>query len=143
VGQLRGHTGKKRRYSVLARFKGNNTRRPLFSIFFCVCWHGTSSETKFSLENFRAAKLVVLVSDCKRQSSNSRGNIPPPPLTSFERFQPERACLVVSTVALCDAKPVWRLATRDPLRAAAVAVMATPTEGNDDGVNLFNIQQFH
>jgi hypothetical protein len=40
-------------------------------------------------ENIRAAKLVVLLSDCKRQSSNSRGNILPPPLTSFERFQPE------------------------------------------------------
>jgi hypothetical protein len=30
--QLRDHTGKKRRY--LARFKGNNTRRPLF---FSAC----------------------------------------------------------------------------------------------------------
>jgi hypothetical protein len=36
-----------------------------------------------------------------------------------------------------------RLATRDPLRAAAVAIMATPTEENDDGVNLFNIQQLN
>jgi hypothetical protein len=27
----------------------------------------------------------------------------------------------------------------DPLRAAAVAIMATSTERNDDGVNLFNI----
>jgi hypothetical protein len=36
-----------------------------------------------------------------------------------------------------------RLTTRDPLRAAAVAIMATPTEGNDDGVNLFIIQQLN
>jgi hypothetical protein len=36
-----------------------------------------------------------------------------------------------------------RLTTRDPLRAAAVAIMATPTEGNHDGVNLFNIQQLN
>ena len=36
-----------------------------------------------------------------------------------------------------------RLATRDPLRAAAVVIMVTPTEGNDDGVNLFNTQQLN
>jgi hypothetical protein len=73
--------------AILARFKGNNTRRPLF---FSACV-GMILETTFPLENFRAAKLVVLLSDCKRQSSNSWGNILPPPLTSFERFQPESA----------------------------------------------------
>jgi hypothetical protein len=30
--------------------------------------------------------LVVLLSDCKWQSSNSRGNISPPPVTYFERL---------------------------------------------------------
>jgi hypothetical protein len=70
---------------ILARFKGNNTRRPLFfSACVGMAWHGTSKQ------HFRSKKFATRswwscsVSDCKRQSSNSRRNILPPPLTSFE-----------------------------------------------------------
>jgi hypothetical protein len=83
----RDHTGYRQKAEILARFKGNNTRRPpLFSA--CV---GMIRVNNISARKFRAAKLVVLLSDCKRESGNSRGNIPPAPLTSFERFQPESA----------------------------------------------------
>jgi hypothetical protein len=52
----------------------------------------------------RATKLVVLLSDCKRESGNSRGDIPPPPLRDLFRAISAGECLVVSTVALCGAK---------------------------------------
>jgi hypothetical protein len=98
---VRDHTGKTRRYWVV--LKEIIRAAPCF---FCVCWHSTRKQ-HFRSFFFRAAELVVLLSDCKRQSSNSRGNkVPPPPLTSFERFQISAGeCLVVSTVALCGAKP--------------------------------------
>jgi hypothetical protein len=105
--QLRDHTGKKRRYWLVSRFKGNNTRRPLF---FSAC---VGIGTMVLVNNISARKNSrrevggpAQFSDCKRQSSNSRGDILPPPLTSFElRAISAGECLVVSTVALCGAKP--------------------------------------
>jgi hypothetical protein len=57
-----------------------------------------------SAQKIRDAKLVVLLSDCKRQSSNSRGNIASAPTLDFFRVISAGECLVVSTVALCGAK---------------------------------------
>jgi hypothetical protein len=59
------------------------------------------------LVNFRAAKLVVLLSDCKRQSSNSRGNILPPPL-ALDFFRVTSASRGVLSSKHCG--PVWRQA---------------------------------
>jgi hypothetical protein len=60
---------------ILARFKGNNTRRPLFfsacAPWCTVCWHGTSKQhTTPPPEKTRAAKLVVdLLSDQRLQAA--------------------------------------------------------------------------
>jgi hypothetical protein len=98
-------TGQKPKAAVLARFKGNNTRRPLFfsACVGMVLAQAVSSKqhSRFPLEKNRAAKLVVLLSDFKRQSSNSQltGEHPTPTLDFFRAISAGE-CLVVSTVAL-------------------------------------------
>jgi hypothetical protein len=67
----------------------------------------------------RAAGL--LLSDCKRQSSNSQltGEHPTPTLDFFRAISAGE-CLVVSTVALCGAKPNSELTNAIGLSSAAV-----------------------
>jgi hypothetical protein len=73
--------------AILARFKGNNTRRPLF---FSACV-GMILVNNISARNKSRREVGGPAQRLQRQSSNSRGDILPPPLTSFERFQPESA----------------------------------------------------
>jgi hypothetical protein len=54
----------------LARFIGSNTRTVLF--FWSVCRHVTQKKHFRSKKN-RAANLVVLLSDCKRESGSESG----------------------------------------------------------------------
>jgi hypothetical protein len=85
--------------TILARFKGNNTRRPLF--FFCVCWHGTSKQ-HFRSKNSRregggpAQRLRAAAEQLTGEHSTP----------TFDFFS-AGVCLVVivSNVALCGAKP--------------------------------------
>jgi hypothetical protein len=92
----------------LAGFIGSNTRTALF---FCACV-GMSLTNNISARNFRAAKFVVLLSDCKWESGSesgcrhARGHTPPPLPHTLDLFRAISAeeCLVVSTVALCGTK---------------------------------------
>jgi hypothetical protein len=62
-----------------------------------------------SARKFRAAKLVVLLSDCKRESGSEigRGDTGEHPTSILDFFRAISAgeCLVVSILALCGAKP--------------------------------------
>jgi hypothetical protein len=53
---------------VLARFKGNNTRRPprfFLHVLVGMVLVNSKQQMAFPLEKNRAAKVVVLLSDCK------------------------------------------------------------------------------
>jgi hypothetical protein len=54
----------------LARLKAANVR---CALFFCAYVGISQAKTTIPLENFRAAKLVVLLSDCKWESGSESG----------------------------------------------------------------------
>jgi hypothetical protein len=63
--------------------------------------------------------VVLLLSDCKRESGNSRGNIPPPTLDFF-RATSAGECLVVITAALCGTNQAQ---LTDAIRPSSAAVV--------------------
>jgi hypothetical protein len=55
---------------IIGSFKSNQCApRPVFFARVSAC----HKQTTFPLENFRAAKLVVLLSNCKRESGSESG----------------------------------------------------------------------
>jgi hypothetical protein len=85
--QLRDHTGKKRRYWILARFKGSNTRRPLF---FSACV-GMVLVNNISARKYSRREVGGPAQRLQAAVEQLTGEHSTPPLTSFERFQPESA----------------------------------------------------
>ena len=72
--QLRDHTGKKQKAEMLARFKGSNARSGSAPFFLgCALAPGTCKRHLLPLEDFRATKLVVLLSTCERESGSGSG----------------------------------------------------------------------
>jgi hypothetical protein len=57
---------------LMAHFQANNARS---APFLCVCvgMSLVNNISKFPLEKFRAAKLVVLLSHCERESGSESG----------------------------------------------------------------------
>jgi hypothetical protein len=86
-------TGKKRRYWLVLKEIVRAARCPLFfsSCVGMVLVITSKQHFRSKISRREFGGPAQRLSDCKRQSSNSRGNILPPPLTSFERFQPESA----------------------------------------------------
>jgi hypothetical protein len=68
---LRDHTGKKRKYWLVLKKAMRNARSaPFFFGCATLAWH---LQTAFPLEKFRAAKFVVLLSTCERESGSGSG----------------------------------------------------------------------
>jgi hypothetical protein len=74
--------------AILARFKGNNTRRPLF---FPACV-GMALANDISARKISRREVGGPAQRLQAAVEQLTGeHIPPPPLTSFERFQPKSA----------------------------------------------------
>jgi hypothetical protein len=68
--QLRAARSHRQKAEILARFKESNARS---APFFLVCVGMALVNNISGLENFRAAKLVVLLSTCERESGSESG----------------------------------------------------------------------
>jgi transposase len=92
--QLRDPRSVEPKHELMARLKAVNARRALF---FCACvgiagmsLANNISARKFSRREVRSP-AKRLQAGVRQRERVTRGHIPPPPLTSFERFQPESA----------------------------------------------------
>jgi hypothetical protein len=104
VGTRPAARSHRQKAAILARFKGNNTRRPLF---FSACV-GIVLANDISARKF-SRREVGGPASCSATASGSRAtthggtfDILPPPLTSFERLQPG------SALGSKHCGPVWR-----------------------------------
>jgi hypothetical protein len=87
----------------LARLKAANARRALFFCAFVGMPLANIISAQKKSRREVGGHAQRLQAGVRQRERVTRGHILPPPLTSFERFQLDGECLLVSIVALCGA----------------------------------------